>query len=108
MGLEFLRNNGAHRMRDDAQRPLLLDNAAERDEEPEDQNNLAYEQPAEDWRPIDVDGVAVSDDCDFCPSRLIDGKDLGRTLATLHTEDGYPNPVRLSEIGAVCMWNTTF
>jgi len=88
MGLEFLRNNGAHRMRDDAQRPLLLDNDNERDEEPEEQNNLAYEQPAEDWHPIDVDSVAVSDDWDFCPRRFIDGKDLGRTVAWLQTEDG--------------------
>src|SRR5260370_6305666 len=107
MGLEFLRNNGAHRMRDDAQRPLLLDNDTERDEEPEEQNNLAYEQLAEDWRPIDVDSVAVSDDWDFCPRRFIDGKDLGRTVAWLQTEEGYPIPVRLSEIGAVVMWNNT-
>src|SRR5712692_1700073 len=105
MGLEFLRNNGAHRMRDDAQRPLLLDNDAERDEEPEEQNNLAYEQPAEDWRPIDVDDVAVSDDWDLCPRRFIDGKDLGRTVAWLQTEEGYPIPVRLSEIGAVIIQN---
>ena len=107
MGLEFLLNNGAHRMRDDAQRPLLLDNDTERDEELEEQNNLAYEQPAEDWRPIDVDGVAVSDDWDFCPRRFIDGKDLGRTVAWLQTEEGHPIPVRLSEIGAVVMWNNT-
>lgn len=107
MGLEFLRNNGAHRMRDDAQRPLLLDADAERDEELEEQNNLAYEQPAEEWRPIDVNDVAVSDDWDLCPRCFIDGKDLGRTVAWLQTEDGYPIPVRLSEIGAVVMWNNT-
>ena len=105
MGLEFLRNNGAHRMRDDAMRPLLLDSDTVQEEEPEEQNNLSYERPAEDWYPLDVSEVEVPGDWQFCPRRFIDGKDLGRTVAWLQTEEGFPIPVRLSEIGAVIMRN---
>jgi hypothetical protein len=106
MGLEFLRNNGAHRMRDDAMRPLLLGTGLENDEESEEQDeqdDMAYEMPAEEWRPIDVSGADVPADWALCPRRFIDGKDLGRTVAWLQTEEGYPIPVRLSEIGAVVM-----
>lgn len=109
MGLEFLRNNGAHRMRDDAMRPLLLDNdTAQGDEQQQDEEQqieLSYERPADQWNPIDISDVTVTADWDYRPTRFIDGKDLGRTVAWLQTEEGFPIPVRLSEIGAIVMHN---
>ena len=105
MGLEFLRNCGAHRTRDDTLRPLLLDNEVTSNEEPEEQKDMNYEKPSDEWRPIDVNGVGIPTDWALCPKRFIDGKDLGRTVAWLQTEEGFPIPVRLSEIGAVVMGN---
>jgi hypothetical protein len=109
MGLEFLRNNGAHRMRDDVMRPLLLDNDLaqneEQQQEEEQRIELSYEEPAEQWCPIDVSGTAIPTNWRFCPTRFIDGKDLGRTVAWLQTEEGFPIPVRLSEIGAIVIHN---
>lgn len=108
-GLEFLRNNGAHRMRDDAMRPLLLDNDAAQGEEQqqneEQEVELSYEVPAEQWCSIDISGTAIPSDWGFRPTRFIDGKDLGRTVAWLQTEEGFPIPVRLSEIGAIVIHN---
>lgn len=105
MGLEFLRTHGAHRMRDDAMRPLLLDNEVSSNEEPEEQKDMDYESPSDEWRPIDVNEVGIPSDWALCPKRFIDGKDLGRTIAWLQTEEGFPIPVRLSEIGAVVVGN---
>jgi len=104
MGLEFLHNNGAKRMRDDTMGPLLLDNN-EQSEEQDEQKNLEYEVPAEEWEPIDSNAVSVPVEWELCPNRFIDGKDLGRTVAWLQTEEWYPIPVRLSEIGAVVIRN---
>jgi hypothetical protein len=111
MGLEFLRNNGAHRMRDDAMRPLLLDSDTAQNEEPEQDEeqkiDLSFEVPAEQWNAIDCTHTDVPSAWDFRPTRFIDGKDLGRTVAWLQTEEGFPIPVRLSEIGAIVIHNDT-
>jgi hypothetical protein len=109
MGIEFLHNNGAHRMRDDAMRPLLLNNSfaqsEENEQEEEQKTDLSYEVAADQWCPIDISATAVPHNWNFCPTRFIDGKDLGRTVAWLQTEEGFPIPVRLSEIGAVVIHN---
>jgi hypothetical protein len=109
MGLEFLRNNGAHRMRDDAMRPLLLDSDTAQNEEPEHDEEqkieLSFEVPAEQWYPFDFSHTDVPSAWEFRPTRFIDGKDLGRTVAWLQTEEGFPIPVRLSEIGAIVIHN---
>lgn len=104
MGLEFLSDYGAHRMRDDAMRPLLLDHtAASSEEEAEEEANLSYERAADAWSPIDVQNEAIPANWSLRPRSFIDGKDLGRTVAWLQTAEGFPIPVRLSEIGAVVM-----
>jgi hypothetical protein len=106
MGLEFLHEYGAHRMRDDAMRPLLLDtNDRSLEQESDEEVDLNYEEPADTWKPIDVQEVAIPPNWTLCPRGFIDGKDLGRTVAWLQTTEGYPIPVRLSEIGAVVMCN---
>src|SRR5438128_1278878 len=106
MGLEFLRNNGAHRMRDDAVHTLLLDNDAESGEmEEQERVEMSYEVAAGHWHPIDVKNAALPTTWTQHPKLFIDGKDVGRTVAWLQTAEGFPIPVRLSEIGAILMCN---
>src|SRR5579884_841490 len=99
MGLEFLRNYGAKRMRDDMLGPVLLDNENGSSGDKE-QKRLDYEVPAEEWEPIDISAISIPAQWEHCPGRFIDGKDLGRTVAWLQTDEWFPIPVRLSEIGA--------
>lgn len=107
MGFEFLRSNGAHRMRDDAIHPLLLDDGIEDGEvSKKEQPKLDYEKKIGEWVSIDTCNVALSAMEDYSPKLFIDGKDVGRTVAWLQTAEGFPIPVRLSEIGAVLMCNT--
>jgi hypothetical protein len=106
MGLEFLQDYGAHRMRDDAMRPLLLENnTLSNEDETDEESDLSYEKPADSWKPIDVHTVNIPTNWSLSPRSFIDGKDLGRTVAWLQTAEGFPIPVRLSEIGAVVMCN---
>src|SRR5690349_5534135 len=99
MGLEFLRSNGAHRMRDDAIRPLLLDDSVESGERPkQEQPQLGYKRDIGKWVPIDTCNGALSIAEAHSPKLFIDGKDVGRTVAWLQTAEGFPIPVRLSEI----------
>jgi hypothetical protein len=106
MGLGFLQEYGAHRMRDDARRPLLLDTPfVSSEEEEEGESDLNYERSTEAWSPIEVQKVGVPSPWPLSPCCFIDGKDLGRTVAWLQTAEGFPVPVRLSEIGAVVMCN---
>ncbi|MBV9469758.1 MAG: hypothetical protein JOZ57_11000 [Abitibacteriaceae bacterium] len=110
MGLDFLRNNGARRVRDFDAQPTLLNEGiplAEQQDEPVD---LEYEKSLVDWEPISVTANGQVDDADngrtyqaHWPQRFIDGKDVGRTVAWLLSREGYPVPVRLAEIGAVSM-----
>lgn len=107
MGLEFLRSNGAHRMRDDAIRPLLLGESEESGELQEQERvEMSYEIPVGEWKPIDVCNAATSAIQAHCPKLFIDGKDVGRTVAWLQTAQGFPISVRLSEIGAILMSNS--
>jgi len=107
MGLEFLRSNGAHRMRDDAVRPLLLDESGESGEQQEQERvEMSYEKAVGRWKPIDVCNGTLSIVQVHCPKLFIDGKDVGRTVAWLQTAEGFPISVRLSEIGAVLMSNS--
>jgi len=105
MGLEFLYKNGAQRMRDDIVGPLLLDNEYEQSDVQEVQQCLEYEYPAQKWSTLPVHHTSIPAEWSLCPQRFIDGKDLGRTVAWLQTEEWYPIPVRLSEIGAVIIQN---
>ncbi len=106
MGLDFIRNNGGRRVRNYEVQPLLLDDGLMQSEVPEDTKiDLDREMPSDTWHTIDVSGAAVPGDWPLRPRRFVDGKDLGRTVAWLQTREGYPVPVRLSEIGAVVMAN---
>lgn len=103
IGLDFLRNYGARRVRDYQPQPLLLDDGTLLGEEAEEARDLDYEMASNDWRPCDAEGETDFGDWPLTPKRFVDGKDVGRTVAWLQSREGYPVPVRLSQIGAVVM-----
>lgn len=123
MGLEFLQQLGARRMRDYQAQPMLLngmfrgaandeedhdDASGEEDEKAGPDVDLEYESAPASWQPIRVSECGKWNDLDdfpLRPRRFIDGKDVGRTVAWLQTEEGFPVPVRLSVIGAIAMKN---
>jgi hypothetical protein len=109
MGLDFLRNHGAHRMRNYAAQLFLLDNGLMDQtelESAEKQADMSYEaKRADDWKPKDIYSSSRPLTWAQSPIRFIDGKDVGRTIAWLQTRQGHPVPVRLSQIGAVVLRN---
>ena len=106
MGIDFLAVFGAQRMRNYDAQPLLLGDGLTMEEQPDDAPNrvdLSLEYDEENWQPIDVRRTTMPRPWGYRPLRFIDGKDVGRTVAWLQSREGYPVPVRLSEIGAVAM-----
>lgn len=101
MGLDFLQTNGARRIRAYPSLPFLLDDGRAMDD-PDEEERLMYdiECAADEWSPRNVNQADVPRNWRWRPKRFIDGKDVGRTVAWLQSADGYPVPVRLSEIGA--------
>lgn len=106
MGIDFLAVYGARRVRNYEMQPLLLSDGLEMVENPDDAPkaaDLSIEQDAAVWQPIDVLRAPLPRPWPYRPLRFVDGKDVGRTVAWLQSRQGYPVPVRLSEIGAVVM-----
>lgn len=104
MSLDFLRNNNASRTSDDGAQPALLTDSPDVDPTPDEEVRLGIEMPAEDWQPIAVTSATpVGRGWPYRPERFVDGKDVGRTVAWLRSREGYPVPVRLSQIGAIVM-----
>jgi hypothetical protein len=106
MGIDFLAVFGAKRMRNYDIQPLLLGDGLMMEERPEDAPNqvdLSIECDMEEWQPIDIRRTTTPCPYGYRPLRFIDGKDVGRTVAWLQSKEGYPVPVRLSEIGAVVL-----
>ena len=103
MGLEFLRNHGARRMAAYEPRPPIFDPPDTRPAEAK--VDLDYELPAAKWVPLPADGETGWRPRDWSerPSRFVDGKDVGETIAWLQSPEGHPVPVRLSEIGAIAV-----
>lgn len=99
-GFEFLKNNGAQRVRVYDPQPMLLDDGLPEEEHGEEPSDLFYECKNDQWNAIDISKSAPPDDWPWRPLRFIDGKDYGRTVAWLQTQEGFPIPVRLAEIGA--------
>lgn len=106
MGLGFLRDHGALRVRNYEAQPMLLDDGLALEEnEPDETLDWGIETDADNWNSIDVLNSGPQRDWRSRPQRFVDGKDVGRTVAWLQSAEGYPVPVRLSEIGAVVMRN---
>jgi hypothetical protein len=99
-GFEFLKNNGAQRVRNYDPQPLLLDDGILEEELSEEQPDLFYERGRDRWNALEIRDSIPPADWPWRPIRFIDGKDYGRTVAWLQTQEGYPIPVRLAEIGA--------
>lgn len=104
MGLDFLKANGARRLRAYPSQPFLLDDGFALDD-PDEEERLLYdiEVNADQWAPHSVLQASPARDWQWRPKRFVDGKDVGRTVAWLQSTDGFPVPVRLSEIGACVM-----
>jgi hypothetical protein len=100
MGLEFLRRYGGRRLQPYAQQPVL-DSVVEDDAEEGPTIDLDFERPIAEWRPLSVSSGAI--DADVLPQRFIDGCHSGQTIAWLRDSQSYPIPVRLAEIGGVCL-----
>jgi hypothetical protein len=101
MGLDFLQHYGGRRLRPYAEQPPLDSPAADGDgQEPKPPVQLDLECPLEDWRPLPAEGPV---DPDALPRRFIDGCHAGETIAWLQDDLGHPIPVRLAEVGGVCM-----
>lgn len=116
-GLDFLRRHGARRTQATPTRPgqpIALEDNAE-DEAPERPElkaprvDLEYETPLESWKPRRIStcgGWAEWDDWSLRPQRFVDGKDVGRVVAWLRSQDGFPIPLRFSVIGAIAVSNS--
>jgi hypothetical protein len=103
MSLRFLRDYGARRVRNYAPQPMLLDDGLMAGEDSaESQANLSYELPANDWIALNISTSDLSG-WPLRPCCFVDGKDVGRTVAWLQSPEGYPAPVRLSQIGAIVL-----
>ncbi len=101
MGLDFLLHYGGRRLRQYVEQPPL-DSPTDGDEAEEGPKAaLDFEAPPDAWQPRSV--VADTIDPAALPQRFIDGCHYGRTIACLSDSARHPIPVRLAEIGGVCM-----
>jgi hypothetical protein len=100
MGLEFLRRYGGRRLQPYAEQPAL-ESVAEDDAEEGPKTDLDFELSIDDWRPRSVPAGAI--DPEVLPQRFIDGCHSGQTIAWLRDALSYPIPVRLAEVGGVCL-----
>lgn len=103
MGLDFLQVYGANRVRGEVPQPFMVGDGAE-EEETKKKVDHSYEVNAEAWQPRDAVPLQAIANWSLRPTRFVDGKDAGRTVAWLRSPaEGYPVPVRLAEIGAVVL-----
>lgn len=99
MSLDFLLHYGGRRLRQYVAQPPL--DAPADDDEEAPKANLDFEMPSDDWQPRAVAADTV--DPDAMPRRFIDGCHCGETVAWLRDSLSHPIPIRLAEIGGVCM-----
>lgn len=108
MGLDFLKNyNGCRVDQYDAQFPLLEEETDENLEQTPEKVDLDYEvKPrAIDWEPINLSTSPRwrPSNWNERPTRFIDGKDVGETVASVRSPSGQLVPIRLSQIGSIAM-----
>lgn len=106
-GLDFVKNYGGQRIDQyGPQPPLWNDPANNKDEEEEEERiNRDYEMAADEWEAVSLNLPANwrPETWTERPLRFIDGKDVGQTIAWLRSPNGYPVPIRLSQIGGIVM-----
>lgn len=101
-GLDFFATYGGQRTPAYPSQPEL-EPATETEAKLEESVEQDYELEAGQWRPLAPkipDGFVPSRWSER-PRRFIDGRDVGEIIATLWSREGFPIPVRLSQIGAV-------
>ena len=108
MGLEFIQQYGGRRLEPYQPQPILEEFAppeASETEEPDERIELGYEVDSEEWEPIDLNLPEQwkPRHWDERPTRFVDGKDVGETVAWLRSPAGHPVPIRLSQIGGISM-----
>jgi hypothetical protein len=102
MSLDFFLNYRGRRLRHYIEQPPLETRAEFASVEDERPNvSLDFELPPDDWQPHSVGAETV--DSLALPQRFIDGCHSGETVAWLQDAEGHPIPVRLAQIGGVCM-----
>src|SRR6185437_6269498 len=99
MSLDFLLHYGGRRLRQYVVQPPL--DAPPDENEKTTKATLDFELAPDAWeaKPVASDTV----DPAAMPRRFIDGCHYGETVAWLQDALGHPIPVRLAEIGGVCM-----
>ena len=55
------------------------------------------------WQPIPVRMACRWHDPCLCPTRFVDGKDVGRTIAFVRSPQGFMVPIRVSQIGGIAL-----
>jgi hypothetical protein len=103
VGLDFVQAFGGCRLGHYDPQPPLHDPPTDGEERDDKEVNLDYEVPQGKWSAVDpqLPGRWRPGDWSERPVRFVDGKDDGETVAWLRAPDGYPVPIRLSEIGGV-------
>jgi hypothetical protein len=102
MGLDFLLNYGGRRLRQYADQPLLEPSEAnDTEEEKRPKVELDFEKAPHKWEALTVASNSV--DSQATPRRFIDGCHYGTMVIRLQISVGHVIPVRLAEIGGVCM-----
>lgn len=102
MSSDFLLRYGGRRLRQYVEQPPLDSHTDAAHEEDDGSNvSLDFEMALDAWQPRSVDTAALEPTA--MPRRFIDGCHSGETVAWLRDDDGHPIPVRLAQIGGVCL-----
>lgn len=104
MGLDFVRNYGGSRLEGGSPLPDQF-GVPTNDEENGQQIWLDIECHPDQWSAIDVANIDNWKPGQWLhsPVRYIDGKDVGQIIAWIRSPEGYPVPIRLSQVGGVAM-----
>lgn len=104
MGLDFVRNYGGSRLEGGSPLPDQF-GAPTNEEEDGQQIWLGKERDPSLWAAIPVQRVDGWEpgQWQYSPIRYIDGKDVGQIIAWIRSPEGYPVPIRLSQVGGVAM-----
>lgn len=98
MGLDFLQRHGARRLTVYVPPPPP---DFETGPDPGEDVDLDLEFAEHDWRALDI-GAALPRP-DELPRRFVDGSFYSDNVAWLQDRMGHPIPVRLAEVGGICM-----
>jgi hypothetical protein len=104
MSVAFLEKFRARRVGGQFAPDLFSPQVVEEDEELSSatiiKRDYEFEEP--NWETLDI-APTCSLDWEWRPRRFIDGRDMGRVIAWLEDPEGYPIPLRLSQVGAAAL-----